>query len=492
MSTQIGPGLRDYLGPLRGRAARARTARARCWSCRATAAPSRPPRRRRTAISTVGSVLTGGVVGAVALGEQLGHRNIISTDVGGTTFLVGPGRRRRAGPRRPPRSSTTTRSTCRRSGCTPSAPAAARSPGWTPAATCGSARTAPQAVPGPACYGQGGTEPTNTDANLVLGILPERGLLGGRKPLSTRAGPARPSAPDRRAARPVRRGRRGRDLRGAERADRRPAPQGRRRGRATTRATSSLYAFGGAGPAHCAALRRRGRASREVVVPLGPVASAFSAYGLASSDIVLAARAVRPVGRCRSTRPGAETQLRRSSRPRSASGLDRQGVTFDDGRARTARSTCATRCSSPRSPTPVPDGPLDEAAVEPGRAQRFEEQLRRALRRGHRLPRGRHPGHHLPGPRHRRPAVLARSCPNSERRGRRGPRRRAGRQPSGLPRRRRRLRRHRRLRLRAAARRPRPRRARPIIEVPTTTVVVPAGRTGTRRPPRQPRPSSHQ
>ena len=26
----------------------------------------------------------------------------------------------------------------------------------------------------------GGTEPTNTDANLVLGILPERGLLGGR------------------------------------------------------------------------------------------------------------------------------------------------------------------------------------------------------------------------------------------------------------------------------------------------------------------------
>ena len=26
-------------------------------------------------------------------------------------------------------------------------------------------------MPGPACYGNGGTEPTNTDANLVLGIL---------------------------------------------------------------------------------------------------------------------------------------------------------------------------------------------------------------------------------------------------------------------------------------------------------------------------------
>ena len=35
------------------------------------------------------------------------------------------------------------------------------------------------AVPGPACYGQGGTEPTVTDANLVLGRLSARGLLGG-------------------------------------------------------------------------------------------------------------------------------------------------------------------------------------------------------------------------------------------------------------------------------------------------------------------------
>ena len=34
------------------------------------------------------------------------------------------------------------------------------------------------AMPGPACYGAGGTEPTVTDAHLVLGRLPE-GLLGG-------------------------------------------------------------------------------------------------------------------------------------------------------------------------------------------------------------------------------------------------------------------------------------------------------------------------
>lgn len=37
--------------------------------------------------------------------------------------------------------------------------------------------------PGPACYGQGGTEPTTSDANLVLGYLNPDGLLGGRLPL---------------------------------------------------------------------------------------------------------------------------------------------------------------------------------------------------------------------------------------------------------------------------------------------------------------------
>jgi N-methylhydantoinase A len=35
------------------------------------------------------------------------------------------------------------------------------------------------ANPGPACYGWGGQEPTNTDANLVLGRLTEAGLIGG-------------------------------------------------------------------------------------------------------------------------------------------------------------------------------------------------------------------------------------------------------------------------------------------------------------------------
>jgi N-methylhydantoinase A len=43
------------------------------------------------------------------------------------------------------------------------------------------------AVPGPACYGAGGTEPTVTDANLVLGYLDPGNFLGGRKTLDREA-----------------------------------------------------------------------------------------------------------------------------------------------------------------------------------------------------------------------------------------------------------------------------------------------------------------
>ena len=49
--------------------------------------------------------------------------------------------------------------------------------------------TSAGALPGPACYGLGGTQPTVTDANLVLGRLAPKGLLGGRMALD--AGAAR-------------------------------------------------------------------------------------------------------------------------------------------------------------------------------------------------------------------------------------------------------------------------------------------------------------
>ena len=43
------------------------------------------------------------------------------------------------------------------------------------------------AVPGPAAYGRGGTEPTVTDANVVLGRLAPEDFLGGGMKLDTAA-----------------------------------------------------------------------------------------------------------------------------------------------------------------------------------------------------------------------------------------------------------------------------------------------------------------
>ena len=42
-------------------------------------------------------------------------------------------------------------------------------------------------MPGPACYGRGGSEPTVTDANVVLGRLDPRYFLGGEMHLDADA-----------------------------------------------------------------------------------------------------------------------------------------------------------------------------------------------------------------------------------------------------------------------------------------------------------------
>ncbi len=59
-----------------------------------------------------------------------------------------------------------------------------------------------EALPGPACYGRGGAEPTVTDANLVLGRLGGDTRLGGELTLDAEAAAARGRDAHRRAARP--------------------------------------------------------------------------------------------------------------------------------------------------------------------------------------------------------------------------------------------------------------------------------------------------
>ena len=58
------------------------------------------------------------------------------------------------------------------------------------------------AQPGPVCYGRGGTEPTITDANLVLGRLAADRFLGGEMRLDVEGARRRARNTRRRAARP--------------------------------------------------------------------------------------------------------------------------------------------------------------------------------------------------------------------------------------------------------------------------------------------------
>ena len=70
-------------------------------------------------------------------------------------------------------------------------------------------RSGPQSAgadPGPACYGKGGAEPTNTDAQLVLGRVSNDLFLEGRMQLDVESGARGDRAADRRAARSERRG----------------------------------------------------------------------------------------------------------------------------------------------------------------------------------------------------------------------------------------------------------------------------------------------
>jgi len=366
MSTQIGPGLRDYLTALEDTLRENRLAgpllvmQSNGGAVAARQAPA-------AAISTVGSVLTGGVVGSVALGRQLGHRNIISTDVGGTTFLAGlvvggePVRDTTTIINHHPVNVPTLRVDAIGSG---GGAIAWLDPG-------GNLRVGPrsaQAVPGPACYGNGGTEPTNTDANLVLGILPERGLLDGRKPLSLEL--AR-QAIGTQIAKPL-------GLSVEEAAAAIYTVQNAQTGDLLRKTVVEaghdprdfvLYAFGGAGPAHCARYAAEIGVG-EVVVPLGPVASAFSAFGLASSDIVLAAELSDPLivpfdpARAEQNFTDLEKLVRE--------GLDRQGIRFEAVELhREVDMRYAMQLAEVTAP--VPAGPLDAAALE-GAAAAFEQR----------------------------------------------------------------------------------------------------------------------
>jgi N-methylhydantoinase A len=137
-------------------------------------------------VQTVLSGPSGGVNGAAFVASRAGHDRILTFDMGGTStdVAVCSGG-----------APTVTRET--RVGSfpvrAPSVDVESIGAGGGSIASVspvtGALRVGPQSAgadPGPACYGRGGTDPTVTDANVVLGHLPPR-LLGGRIELDVAA-----------------------------------------------------------------------------------------------------------------------------------------------------------------------------------------------------------------------------------------------------------------------------------------------------------------
>ena len=290
LNTQVGPRLRSYLAPLEaqlrelGFAGSLLVMQGSGGCVTAADAPGH-------AITTIGSVLTGGIVGCTHLAGALGHRHIISTDMGGTTFLAGlilDGQ--------PVMSASTVLNQYTIS--TPmvdvhTVGAGGGAIAWVDPG--GNLRVGPRSAgarPGPACYDEGGTEPTVTDVNVVLGIVNPDHFLGGRKKLSREraveairrdlAEPLGLSVEDAAAAVYA--------IQNAQTADvvRKVVVNSGQDPRDFV-----LYSFGGAGPVHAASYAAD-LGVQEVLVPLGSTAAVFSAYGLAASDIVLTAEISQP------------------------------------------------------------------------------------------------------------------------------------------------------------------------------------------------------
>ena len=132
----------------------------------------------RQPVQLVASGPTGGVLGSLHLAKALGHRNVITTDMGGTSFDVGiivDGK---------PLISTKHES----GGYHLNKPmidirAIGAGGGSIARVENGLLRVGPESAganPGPVCYGRGGKRVTVTDADVVLGIISADNFLGGR------------------------------------------------------------------------------------------------------------------------------------------------------------------------------------------------------------------------------------------------------------------------------------------------------------------------
>jgi N-methylhydantoinase A len=140
---------------------------------------------RTRAVYTHNAGPVAGLQGALSLGRPYGWENIIFTDMGGTSFDIGTisGGRLRTYDFIPVIDRWRTNIPAIE---VKSIGAGGGSIAWIDELMGGSLQVGPQSagsMPGPACYDQGGHEPTVTDADLVLGYLNPDNYLGGKMSL---------------------------------------------------------------------------------------------------------------------------------------------------------------------------------------------------------------------------------------------------------------------------------------------------------------------
>ena len=183
----VRPAIDKYIGHLSERASEAGVPQPRIMQANGGITDAETV--RRNAVLTVLSGPAAGVVGANAMANEGGDEadsGLVTFDMGGTSSdvsLVRDGEVER----------TTEGSISNRPIKTPlvdieTVGAGGGSIAWVDSG--GALRIGPRsagAEPGPACYGRGGTEPTVTDANLVLGYIGSSTSLGGELSLDERA-----------------------------------------------------------------------------------------------------------------------------------------------------------------------------------------------------------------------------------------------------------------------------------------------------------------
>ena len=232
---------------------------------------------------TLDSGPVSGVTGSVFLSQLMGEPNVITTDMGGTSFDVGiifDGR---------PAYSFVA-DVAQYEYFLPKVDIQAIGAGGgsmarVDAAT-GTLHVGPQsagALPGPVCYGRGGTVPTVTDADVVLGYIDPDNFLGGRIRLDRDAahdaiaklagelgiGVMEAAAGIARIA----------EFKMADIIRKTTVQKG------FDPRDFVLYAFGGAGPVHASVFGAE-LGVKKVLIPLRHIASTWCALGAASADIL--------------------------------------------------------------------------------------------------------------------------------------------------------------------------------------------------------------